>query len=319
MSETQMTESPSSQAESTRNLPPQQTAPAKPAWMVARQRELESRKEQNADPAPEAIAAANETKPRPKLKLERVSPIELTPEWKQWVDDLMKGGLWGLFVSLLVHAALLVIFGLIVFKASREDETVIDSALNEDSGIEIFEQLPPVTTEIMEEPAAQFSAAALMQLENNNETSFDSAEFIDNVIRPESEGDGDGNGGEGIAWGNITPPDEARVVTKGSFSAWTVPADPTPGEPYYIHILVKLPEKIERYRTSDLSGLVIGTDKYTQKLPGKTILRMHKYLPIKDHKALLVVAVPGAEELVRDVIKVRSKTLNEEQELEIEF
>jgi len=111
-------------------------------------------------------------------------------------------------------------------------------------------------------------------------------------------------------------PASGKVVTKGNFTAWTVPEDPAPREDYRIIIQIKLPKKLRRYPLWDLLGRIVGTDGYIQEFP-----EYHKtYLPVKDNQAQLVVLVPGAERLVRDTIEVRSlKILKEKQTLNIEF
>ena len=62
-------------------------------------------------------------------------------------------------------------------------------------------------------------------------------------------------------------PASGFAVTKGSFTAWTVPEAPEPGQTYRIVIQVKLPDKVKTYRLSDLIGKVTGTDDYVQKIP----------------------------------------------------
>ncbi len=52
------------------------------------------------------------------------------------------------------------------------------------------------------------------------------------------------------------------AVTKGSFTVYTIPADPQPKQDYDVVIEVKLPASATNYSASDLSGCVIGTDKY---------------------------------------------------------
>jgi hypothetical protein len=111
-------------------------------------------------------------------------------------------------------------------------------------------------------------------------------------------------------------PASGKAVTKGNFTAWTVPEDPAPGEDYRLVIQIKLPKKLRRYPLWDLMGRIVGTDGYIQEFPEYD----RTYLPVKDHQAQLVVLVPGAERLVRDTIEVRSlKILKEKQTLNIEF
>jgi len=137
--------------------------------------------------------------------------------------------------------------------------------------------------------------------------------------------------------GLLKAPDGARVVKKGSFSVWTVPADPLPFQEYKIVIQVRLPDLVRRYRATDLSGEVEGSDRYRQKIPwdpkwkGRTDvaltirkgqlvpLRKGDFLPVRDRIAQLVIRVPPAKRLVRDRIKIHSKLLKETQVLEIVF
>ena len=51
-------------------------------------------------------------------------------------------------------------------------------------------------------------------------------------------------------------PASGLAVTKGSFTAFTIPAQPKPRESYKIVIEVRLPENVRKYRVSDLSGEV---------------------------------------------------------------
>ncbi len=55
-----------------------------------------------------------------------------------------------------------------------------------------------------------------------------------------------------------------NATTRGSFTVWTVPRDPAPGQSYQVFIEVKLPPSVGDYQQSDLRGKVIGTDGYEQ-------------------------------------------------------
>ena len=135
----------------------------------------------------------------------------------------------------------------------------------------------------------------------------------------------------------LKAPDGSRVVKKGSFSVWTVPKDPLPEQEYQIVIQVRLPNYVRRYRATDLSGEVEGSDRYRQKIPwdprwknrtdvaltvkkGRLVaLRRGDFLPVRDRIAQLVIRVPAAKKLVRDKIRIQSKLLKEQQLLEIVF
>lgn len=132
-------------------------------------------------------------------------------------------------------------------------------------------------------------------------------------------------------------PEAGLAVTKGSFTAWTSPQNPMPRQNYRIIIEVRLPSDIEKYRLSDLSGTVKGSDTFERRLPydgrpqflstsfytdennqlkpvdGKTIVQ------VRENKIQLVVTIPGGENEVRDTIKISSRRLKEKQELELVF
>jgi len=151
----------------------------------------------------------------------------------------------------------------------------------------------------------------------------------------QGEGSTDKSGDGGGA--RFAVPEKGRAVTKGSFSVWTIPADPVPRQDYRIVIEVKLPSRIHRYRASDLSGLVVGTDLFRMAIPwdrhwpNRTVrqgshgrfIRVRKgkgsYLPVKKRRAQLMILVPGAKALVKDTIRIRSKILKEQQTLHIVF
>jgi hypothetical protein len=138
----------------------------------------------------------------------------------------------------------------------------------------------------------------------------------------ESAGNGtggpQGNGGrEGEFTGGFeySIPKNGKAVIQGNFAAWTVPEDPQPNEKYKIVIQIKLPENIKQYALTDISGLVEGSDTYKQTIP-QTV---RGFLPVIDHQTQMVVEVPGAAALVKDVIVIRSRMLGEKQKLEIVF
>ena len=128
--------------------------------------------------------------------------------------------------------------------------------------------------------------------------------------RGRGTGHGDGTGSRKLAGKN--------AVTEGSFTVWTDPDDPIPGETYTIMIEVRLPENVTHYPRKDLAGLVTGTDGWEQPLPGNA-KPVQQYLPIHNHTVQLEVDVPGAGRRVRDTIQLRSKLLKEEQVLKIVF
>jgi len=129
-------------------------------------------------------------------------------------------------------------------------------------------------------------------------------------------------------------PSNGKAIVKGSFAAWTVPDDPRAGQDYKIIIQIKVPKRLRRYRVTDLSGQVVGTDgfrhivPYDKKRPNATkterggsltTVTTRSYLPIKNGVAQLIIDIPGAAKLVEDTIKIKSRALKETQDLKIVF
>lgn len=131
---------------------------------------------------------------------------------------------------------------------------------------------------------------------------------------------------------STAPPEDA--VTKGSFTAWAEPKNPMPGQPYWILIEVRLPPDVKSYAAADISGRLLGTDGYsrgvgrdskgpTDGLPlplgvDASLIPTDKF-DFNGTSAKLGIWVPGAAELVRDTINIRSDLLNETQSIAIVF
>jgi hypothetical protein len=121
------------------------------------------------------------------------------------------------------------------------------------------------------------------------------------------------------------PPEDVKLpentIVKGSFRVWTVPADPEPLMAYDIYIDIKLPSNASDYSKDDLSGAVVGTDGYQQPI-GRDALSMgikSQRFESFQGRATLIISVPGALNLVKDTIDIRSDLLNESQNIEIVF
>ena len=156
---------------------------------------------------------------------------------------------------------------------------------------------------------------------------------LDNVWQGLSDSAGDeAAGGGGVL---LKMPEAGLAVTKGSFTAFTLPANPQPRQAYSIVIEIRLPDGDKVYRVTDLSGKVVGSDGYTQKIPydsrapgasgypvekgGIKRLESRTVLDVVRNRVQIIIKVPGGAQLVRDVISVRSRKLREEQELELVF
>ena len=238
----------------------------------------------------------------------RLSP---TTRFANWVSGFDAAGF---LFSLIIHAGALVILSMIIVQGlrsdvsallftegERESETVIEELLNpriEDPGVP--EEAPAMHLQLMEVTNAVTDRSV-------------PAPSFDLLTEP---GEGAGEQGEDENAGFAVGPG-ANAVTAGNFTVWTVPNDPEPGENYRVYVRIKLPKRIRRYPVGDLEGTVIGTDKYRQEIPGPT---RRRHLPVKKHETQFFVVVPGARELVRDRIEIRSlRILDEKQELEIVF
>ena len=145
-------------------------------------------------------------------------------------------------------------------------------------------------------------------------------------------GSGEQGGGTGVL---LRVPASGLAVTKGSFTAFTIPAKPEPHKAYSIVVEIRLTSDVRRYKVSDLSGEVRGSDGYAQKLPfdprsplasgypaeDKKVkpLTSSTVLEVDDNRVQIVIRVPGAARLVRDEIRIRSRKLREEQVLTLIF
>lgn len=202
-------------------------------------------------------------------------------------------------------------------RAALADETI----LNEEPLMEIqpLEVEPPAAQEVPEDSAVSIAKAI-------SEESLQSAQVLDMVTGSKGT-----DGAQGL---NVWLPKGANAVTKGSFTAWTTPEHPAEGQPYSIVIEVKLPQRVKIYRLTDLSGKVVGSDNYTQRLPWDSVrgtwpsmmkddrvyrVGRNERIRVKDNKIQTIIRVPGAQRLVRDQISVRSELLKEEQAIELRF
>ncbi len=106
-----------------------------------------------------------------------------------------------------------------------------------------------------------------------------------------------------------------NAVSAGSFSVWTEPDNPDPGEPYKIIVQIRMPDGTERYSLADLEGVVVGSDGYQKMIPGN----LRGFLPVQDGHVRFEVHIVSADENVQDTVFVRSKVLREAQKLQLRF
>lgn len=244
----------------------------------------------------------------------------------------------GYLISLLFHSTVLTLMAITIVGGMKGDDDISTLAsLEEDQN---FSLSGPLDTRIKDAggKTTEFNImqpVKTMTGENENTVEEIQDDFSAHIGKGtgDSEGDGSGDGG-----GDFKLKPMGNAVTVGSFTAWTVPKDPDLNEDYLIIIQVKLPAsyKSTRYRASDLSGLVLGTDDHRQAIPWDSrwlnstftpntageIRPVNKgdYLPLKNRVAQLIVKVPGSKiPATRDTIKIKSRVLKENQTLEIVF
>lgn len=251
--------------------------------------------------------------------------------WKQWLLAWLLGAAGTSYgISLLLHAGVLGVLSVMVVSQFARNESV--SVIVTEAEALPFNVSDSVEV-AFEPPAAERVESQFQKLPVDPLGTLLSGDAAFNVAQSDGDGENTGSSDEGFGF-MFSMPEGGKVVTKGSFSAWTVPTDPSPGQDYKIVIRVRLPENTNRYRVSDLSGEVTGTDGYQHKIPydplkrGATVtergdrlvpIRPSDSLKIVDGHVQLIVNVPGASSLTRDTIQVRSKLLKEEQKLEIVF
>lgn len=294
-----------------------------PEWLAARRRQ---RGETNvASPSTAAATPANRptvgAKPPKPPAIATLGKLDDSPSADQggepnqhrffrWVE---KETAIGFLVSLSIHATVLLILAFILMSNvtthdgialwgmsgdSQElgSDTVLDTLLpNEDGGSAPIE-----------------IAAASQALESLGVGS----PIADQIrVGMGGKGSGDGESGDGVSIGVASPRVPGYAQSKGHFSAWTEPRDPMPNENYFIVVQLRLPAKIKKYRGSDLTGTVNGTDTYKQTIRFKA----SEQFDIEDGAVEIRIAVPGGGVRVRDTIVVESKILREKQTFEIIF
>ena len=305
-----------------------------PAWFSAR-------RERQAPTAPEgekevidskeavdpfaAIAAAEEKAkskvPNPPSKPEKKKTDALSADGTSLKDEpqvwLSKQGMIGIATSLVVHAVILLILAFILVSqvTTREVSSLWGTiGDNEEFAADLIMDSQLSNDSLDSGEAAPLQMSDLSQAMDAMGPEGEISESMKVGTGGKGEG-GEGDSGEGTSMGvaNLKVPGHAQ--TKGSFSAWADPRDPLPGQDYFVVIQVRLPKTVTKYRGSDISGSVTGTDGYKQPIRFKG----NVVLPVEDGAVQIKVPVPGTREFVRDVIKVESKLLKEKQTFEIEF
>ncbi len=243
-------------------------------------------------------------------------PVPL--EWHEGLRErwLGKSALRSYAISICMHLMAGLSLSLVVFH-----EEVVNLGLNTLMGV----QGEDAAVEALDESTVFEVDASGGQTSDNLDTML-AASAVSNALGPSSlkipddiggfsKGEGDGKGdeiGDGLNVGGFKMPEGGKAVSKGSFTAWTVPEDPKPGEDYKIVIQVKYKKRNLKIPSGDITGSVIGTDKFRLMISPSTS-------EVIADANQVVIYVPGAAARVRDTIRVYSATLKENQRLEIVF
>lgn len=277
-------------------------ATAKPTWM----KRLQKRKQKPAEPQFPFITETTDDSPQDlptRVKILMTSAATLS-----------------ILQSILLHVGILGLLSFIVLEVTKEEifnTTVTNTEIKDISELNTLsnESISVIQGEESKQDLKAPPITEIMKTDNKTLTAEVDNQISKQVFADKEDADpGDEQAGQ-IEF--MSPPAK-NVVRKGNFTAWTIPSDPEPGQQYFIIIHIKVPEKIHRYRVSDLRGYVEGTDGYKQSIPTR-YWQKKTYLPMKDQVAQMVVPIPGAEELVRDTIFIASRMLKEQQTLSIEF
>lgn len=311
--------------------PPADAPPDAPGWLAAR------RERQATPPAPAPVAPTSppvaegvdvnsgdiefpQFRRRTRQSLiQRVfgwsgqakTATESKPGWlSSWIS---RQGMIGVITSLLLHATLLTLLAFIVISSAKTPETVGLWGLPGDVDLDSADFTLDSELPIDAGESAPLQMTDLSKLIDGSGSDSELAQSL--RVGTGGKGIGLGESGEGTeaGIGNLRIPGHAQ--TKGSFSAWAEPRNPRPGEEYNIIVLIKLPGKSGKYKASDLTGFVKGTDSYDQKIRYKS----NQTFPVEDGAVKIQIPVPGAARLVRDTVQVESKMLHEKQTFEIVF
>jgi hypothetical protein len=94
---------------------------------------------------------------------------------------------------------------------------------------------------------------------------------------------------------------------ESKLSVSSEPSPITPGHSFELVIRVRVPASLKTYKAADLSGTLIGSDKYKQ------VLRFAKEsdVPVNDGVATVRLRIPGADPGVSNTVYIESKMLRE--------
>lgn len=241
----------------------------------------------------------------------------------------------GFALSLLIHGGvLLALAGLVWRKVHPGDLVAIT--------ISTVAPVPPLVTDLPlemqlrpEQPPQELSRPPLI----GALPTMDHAAELERLLAKAASDGGSGRSSRDAANDPALP---KHAVRAGSFTAWWIPAPQRYGEqvepgqlpraeqPYHIHVQIRLPDARPVFRLDDLSGEIVGTDMYRQRIPDRAWVLDERgqlvraagrgHARVHNGVAEIVFKVEGAGRVgIRDTITIRSRSLREEQVLTLEF
>ncbi|MEW4488271.1 hypothetical protein AB1L42_09335 [Thalassoglobus sp. JC818] len=271
-------------------------------------------------------------------------PDEESNLWDSLVSEFRGSQGMGYAISFLLHLIVLAALAIPIVRHLQTDDgftTIIENASNEDVRFDSLVDLSS-TDEAPPEGLDEEIADIFDPLSNDQRLIPDLS--IDRKTRTQGDLKESGETGEG-GGSRIAEPENAIKI--GSFSVWYWPiegtepltgevkhgvpgAAPRVGQKYSIVIRFKVPGNKQFVRLNEYSGSVVGTDGYTQRIPEDAYFyrvsgdlvkaRPSHRIPVIDGTAEILIRVPGALYAnVKDRIRVHSRTLDEEQSVELTF
>lgn len=282
-------------------------------------------------PSVESVALSDiqTSQAEPGLTLVEPPPPEVEP-YADWFKRVVVRNRWlTWFTTFYVHWMVLLLLAAIIVHGPEQTADLLLSAAfaeeEEEPSTAPFEVTVPVPEpEAAAEPEADSAEAADVPA-TMIERPIELPDSLLSELAPEGSENTENSEAEERSDSKSTPTppaatkhvdvSPAQAVRQGSFSVWTEPPNPRPGDPYRIIIQVRLPEQTQRYLVTDLQGVVVGSDGYRKPIPGFA----KGELPIVDGYARLAVPIVSADKKVRDTVFIRSRLLRETQKLLIEF
>ena len=274
----------------------------------------------------------------PDIRRFRETPPPEEPFFNRQRKDEAAGYTMSFVLHLIVMLALTVTFVVEVRPGSPRTVTI---STETDSRSAPLEQSPLEI--VVDEPSGENAAAQGLAM-------LAGAIVHDDGTLPawQSELTHSGAAGTGTSTGSPQPtgtPFELpkNAVQAGSFAAWWIPKVerygekvepgqlPRVGQEYRIYVQIRVPEDRPVLKVEDLSGEIVGTDGYKQLIPDRAwvpdddgnLVRAagaRSFLHARDGAVEIVFKVQGAGKAgIRDTIRIRSRLLNEEQVLTLEF